>query len=168
MAINKIRNETGGPSGYQGEWSGFGVDLSTGALKLVAKDTIIPQRAIELFVKVPLSGTAIHTASTNWQNPELGSIMITRVVLNITTASTGASTLDIGYTPTSATTTSDTFLDGVSGTPAAVFDSADAGLDSGANDAAQIAAAGKWVTFNQATGDTTGLIGNAYIFYYAL
>ena len=91
--------------------------------------------------------------------------MILRAWLDITTASTGASTIDVGYTATTATTTSDTLLDGVSGTPAAVFDSMNAALDSGANAKAQKAASAKWITMTSASGDTTGLVGKLYVQY---
>lgn len=112
-----------------------------------------------------LSGATIHAGTVAWQNPESAAIQIQRVTLDITTASTGASTLDIGYTATNATTSSDTFLDGVSGTPAALFDSMNAALDSGANAKAQNGASGKWVTVTEASGDATGLVGNLYVFY---
>ena len=111
-----------------------------------------------------ISGAALHAANlTAWTAP--AAAMILRVWLDITTASTGASTIDVGYTATTATTSSDTLLDGVSGTPAAVFDSMDAALDSGANAKAQKAASGKWITMDEASGDTTGLVGKLYIQY---
>jgi len=113
---------------------------------------------------VAIDGAALHAANlTLWTAP--AAALILRVVLNITTASTGASTIDIGYTATTATTTSDTLLDGVSGTPAAVFDSMNAALDSGANAKAQLAASGKWITADEASGDTTGMVAVAYIQY---
>jgi hypothetical protein len=79
---------------------------------------------------------------------------------------TGACTVDIGYTATTATTTSDTLLDGVDVNAAvALFDSRNHALDSGANAKAQKAASGKWITADSASGDATGLVANAYIFY---
>lgn len=113
---------------------------------------------------VTLSGAAIHAGVVAiWVAPAAS--IIKRVIINITTASTGASTLDVGYTATNATTASDTLLDGVSGTPSAIFDSMDAALDSGANAKAQLAANAKWITISEASGDTTGLVGRAYIEY---
>jgi hypothetical protein len=91
--------------------------------------------------------------------------IITRAILNITTPSSGASTIDIGLTAVSATTSSDTLLDGVSGTPAAAFDSGDSSLDTAANDQAQTLASGKWVTIDEVSGDTTGLVGKLFIYY---
>lgn len=114
---------------------------------------------------VAISGTALHAANlTLWTAP--AAALIDRVVLDITTQSTGASTIDIGYTATTATTSSDTLLDGVSGASVAVFDSADPALDSGANAHAQKAAAAKWITADEASGDTTAMVANLYIWYW--
>jgi hypothetical protein len=126
--------------------------------------TAVGNRVIKTGV-LALAGAALHAGIVAWTNPEGADIIVLRAVADITTASTGASTLDIGLTAVSATTTSDTLLDGISGTPAAVFDSMNAALDSGANAKAQKLAAGKWVTVDEATGDTTGLVGNLYISY---
>lgn len=112
-----------------------------------------------------LTGAALQAGVQSWVNPEGAAIIVLRALLNITTASTGASTIGVGVTPTSATTASDTLLDGVSGTPAALFDSMNAALDAGANAKAQGLAAGKWVTVASASGDTTGLVGTLYIQY---
>jgi hypothetical protein len=112
-----------------------------------------------------VSGTALHAANlTAWTAP--AAAIIQRVLFNITTVSTGASTIDVGYTASTATTSSDTLLDGVDGNAAtALFDSANAALDSGANAKAQLAASGKWITMDEASGDTTGLVGVLYIQY---
>jgi hypothetical protein len=120
--------------------------------------------AVERVARFAISGDALHAANlTAFTAP--AACVITRAILNITTQSTGASTIDIGLTATTATTTSDTLLDGVSGAAVAVFDSADAGLDSGANDMAQALASGKWVTIDEASGDTSGLVGVLFIYY---
>jgi hypothetical protein len=112
-----------------------------------------------------ISGDLLHAGNLAWTNPETVTIIILRVILNITTASTGASTIDVGVTATSATTTSDTLLDGVSGTPAAVFDSMNAALDSGANAKAQSLVAAKWVTLDEASGDTSGMVATLTVQY---
>jgi len=111
-----------------------------------------------------VGGTALHAANlTVWTAP--AAAIILRVLLNVTTQSTGACTVDVGYTPTSGTTSSDTLLDGVSVAAAAIFDSMDPTLDSGANAKAQLAASGKWITIDEASGDATGLVAVAYVFY---
>ena len=113
---------------------------------------------------VALSGAAIH-AGTVTAKAFAASAMVLRVIADITTASTGACTLDIGYTATTATTSSDTFLDGISAASIAVFDSMNAALDTGTNAKAQKAASGKWITVTEASGDATGLVGTLYIEY---
>ena len=129
-----------------------------------AYGTVAPDRAVKVGVKA-ITGAALHAGVLAWQNPEAVAIIVLREWLDITTQSTGASTIDSGVTPTSATTSSDTLLDGVSGAAVAVFDSMNAALDSGANAKAQKLAAGKWVTIAEASGDVTGLVANLYIEY---
>lgn len=113
-----------------------------------------------------IAKVALVKASTNvlsWANPEATSIIITKVVVDITTASTGASTIDIGTATVSATTTGDNLIDGVSGAAIAVVDNTD---DKGTNGKSkQKLATGKWVTGTQASGDITGIAGYAYIHY---
>lgn len=121
----------------------------------------------QIVTTVTLSGATIHAGVfTAWTAP--AAAIVDRLEMNITTASTGASTLDCGYTAVSATTSSDTMLDGVSGTPAALFDSMNAALDSGANAKAQLAASAKWITCAEASGDVTGLVGKLYVYYHTL
>lgn len=114
---------------------------------------------------VPISGAALQAANlTLWTAP--AAAIILRVLLDVTTVATAACTVDIGYTATTATTSSDTLLDGVDVNAAiALFDSMNAALDSGANAKAQKAASGKWITADSASGDATGLVATAYIFY---
>lgn len=114
---------------------------------------------------VSISGAALHAANlTLWTAP--ANAVVLRVVLDVTTVATGAATVDIGYTATTATTSSDTFLDGVDVNAAiALFDSMNAALDAGANAKAQKAASAKWITADEASGDTTGMVAVAYIFY---
>ena len=100
-----------------------------------------------------------------WANPEAVSILITRVLLDITTKATAACTVDVGTTATSATTSSDNLLDGVDvGTAAGLFGSIN---EAGTNGKSrQKLAAGKWVTGSMASGAAAGLVGSAYIEYY--
>jgi hypothetical protein len=114
---------------------------------------------------VAISGAALQAANlTLWTAP--AAAIVLRVLLNVTTVATAACTVDIGYTAVSATTSSDTFLDGVDVNAAtALFDSMNAALDTGANAKAQLAASGKWITADSASGDATGLVANVYIQY---
>lgn len=135
---------------------------------MAAFGTVTFDRGVKVTV-VSLTGAAIHAGTGGvvaWQNPEASSILVQRAVLNLTTVASGACTLDIGVTATSATTSSDTLLDGVDANAAiGVFDSMDASLDTGANAHAQLLASGKWVTIDEKTGDATGLVAKLYIQY---
>jgi hypothetical protein len=117
-----------------------------------------------------VNGTTLHAASGGvlaWTNPEIVAIIIDRAVLDITTVATGACTIDVGVTEVSAATTSDTLLDGVDANAAtAVFDSMNAALDTGANAKAQKLAAAKWVTIDEKSGDSTGMVANLYVYYH--
>ncbi len=168
--IDKVTTATTANARNLPDATGIVYETSTGALKYNNAGTIVPVGSLganyrqEQIYAYAVSGDALHAANlTAFTAPAAG--IITRAVLNITTASTGASTIDVGVTATTATTSSDTLLDGVSGTPAAVFDSADAGLDTGANDMAQAIASGSWVTMDEASGDTTGLVGTLFIWF---
>jgi hypothetical protein len=118
-----------------------------------------------------LTGAAIHAGTGGviaWVNPEATAILITRILLDLTTPNTtGACTLDIGTTATDATTTSDNLIDGVDvNTAAGLFDNIS---DAGSNGKSrQKLAVGKWVTIDEKTGNTTGLVGTLYIFYIVL
>jgi hypothetical protein len=117
---------------------------------------------------VAISGALVHAGTGGvialW-TASAASIIL-RVILDVTTKSDGASTVDVGYTVASATTTSDTILDGIdTGAGTSFSDSMNAALDAGGNALAQKAAAGGWITIDEKSGDTTGLVANAYIFY---
>jgi hypothetical protein len=117
--------------------------------------------------KKSLTGAGLHAGVLNWQNPEASSILVLREVLNVTTVATAACTVDSGVTATSATTASDTLIDGLDVNSAiGVFDSNN-DTDNGTNGVAkpQLLAAGKWVTFKEASGNATGLVADAYIYY---
>lgn len=100
-----------------------------------------------------------------WQNPESTSIIIDRILLNVTTASTSAGTVDVGTTASSATTSSDNLIDGLDVNAATgLFDNI---TDKGTNGKSrQLLASGKWVTASQASGAVAGLVGYAYISYF--
>ncbi len=111
-----------------------------------------------------LSGAAIHAAVVNWQNPEAVSIIIKRIIIDVTTPATSAASLDAGTTSVGATTASDNLIDGIDvHTAAGLFST----LDGDATNAKQQQklAAAKWVTFKEISGDITGLVANAYIEY---
>lgn len=124
------------------------------------------QRNVKVAV-VPL--TAVDTAGGlfAWQNKDARAVIVDRIVVDITTPSSGACTADIGFTATSATTLSDNLIDGASlATSAKVLDNLD---DKGTNGKAkQKVASGKWVTGSVASGASAGVVGNAYIHYHTV
>jgi len=181
MAVNKIKRQSGTLGMVYGpDQSGIKVDSSSklityrdsaSTVKSVPADEAVgasTDQATRVAVRT-LTGAEIHAGTGGvvaWTNPESVAIVVNRVVLDLTTASTGACTLDIGVTETTSTTTSDTLLDGIDANAAvAVFDSMNAALDSGANAKAQKLAAAKWVTIDEKSGDATGLVANLYIHY---
>lgn len=99
-----------------------------------------------------------------WQNPHENAVIVTRVVLDITTKTSGAGTLDVGMTATSAATSADNLIDGLDVNAATgVFDNVENQGTNGTG--AQKVASGKWVTASKATGNMAGLVGYAYITY---
>lgn len=120
---------------------------------------------VSVIAKVDLGAADTGGGVLAWQNPESTSIIIDRIMLNVTTKSSAACTLDVGTTATSATTSSDNLLDGVDvGTAAGLFDNI---TDGGTNGKSrQLLASGKWVTASKASGAAAGLVGYAYISYF--
>lgn len=114
--------------------------------------------------KVPL--TAVDTAGGlfAWQNKDAKDVIVQRIILDITTPSSGACTANIGQTATSSVTSSNNLIDGASLASAAkLLDNlGDAGTNGKAK---QKVASGKWVTGSVASGASAGVVGNVYIEY---
>lgn len=111
--------------------------------------------AFELDITGGASDTGVFEALQNTTGKDL---FIVSVGLQIVTGSTGASTLDIGYTATSATTSSDTLIDGLSGATAVYSGS------SGTNGKPCTRwMSGKWITVAEASGDVDGLVAKLHI-----
>lgn len=115
------------------------------------------------YAQIDIAANASTGVQESWQNPTGAAILVTRLILDVTTKSSGAATLDIGYTATDATTTSDTGLDGVDvGTATGTFDNIE---DQGTNGKSTLKmAAGKWITVDH-KADTTALVGTLTIEY---
>lgn len=128
-----------------------------------AAGTVTFDRSTKI-AKVALGAADTGGGVLSWQNPEAVSIIITRIVLDVTTAATAACTIDVGTTATNATTSVDNLIDGLDINAAAgVFDNI---TDKGTNGKArQKLAAGKWVTGSKASGAAAGTVGSAYIHY---
>lgn len=155
--------------------SGGSLDVESGA-SLKIGGTAIGASAAELnhlqyadkmtkVVKVALAAVDTGGGVFAWQNTEeSAAIIILRVTLDVTTASSGACTVNVGTTATSATTSSDNLIDGLDVNSAAgVFDNV---TDGGTNGKSrQKLADDKWVTGSVATGASAGIVGSAYIEY---
>jgi hypothetical protein len=116
-------------------------------------------------VKVALVASDVAGGVFAWKNPEIGSIIITKIITDVTVVATGACTLDIGTTAVNAGTLSDNLLDGIDvHTAIGLLGLAD-GADANGK-AQQKLAAGKWVTGSKASGATAGLVGNVHITYH--
>lgn len=144
------------------------VDLQTDATVLgtVADSvgTVAFDRSTKI-AKVALGAADTGGGVISWQNPESVSILVTRIVLDVTTQSTGSCTIDIGTTATSATTPSDNLIDGISIATAGVIDNLLAATLGTNGKTAQKLASGKWVTGSKDSGAAAGTVGFAYIHY---
>jgi hypothetical protein len=104
----------------------------------------------------------------SWQNPESGPILVQHVVLNVTTKTTGACSVDVGTTDTNATTSSDTLIDGKDINAATGIFTNDESAGTNGKPFKRLAA-GKWVTASMvAGGATAGLVGTYEIYYTVL
>ncbi|MEA2781439.1 MAG: hypothetical protein QOK29_2983 [Rhodospirillaceae bacterium] len=122
-----------------------------------------PRWSNEKTVKVPLTAGSSAGGVLAWQNPESVAILITGLVVDVTTKSTGAGTASFG-TAANGTTSSANLIDTLDvGTAAGTFDN---NTDKGTlGKTRQRLATGSYVTGSQATGAVAGLVGNAYITY---
>ena len=115
---------------------------------------------------VKIARVALATAGGvfAWQNPEASSILIHRVLIDVTTVATGACTIDVGTTAVSAATSSDTLIDGLDvNAGIGLFDNI---TEKGSNGKSrQKLASGKWVTASQASGAIAGIVGYGYVVY---
>jgi len=98
-------------------------------------------------------------------NPEGRDLIITRFIVNVTTAATGAANADFGVAA-DGTTSSDTLLDGQDiGTAAAIFDNID---DQGTNGQSVLLWASDEYITGTPSATAAGLVGYAYIEYIAV
>lgn len=96
------------------------------------------------------------------QAPDRNTYVVDLVILDVTTASTGACTIDVGVAANS-TTLSDTLIDGVSVAATGQMNNYD---DKGTNGrAVRKTASGNFITASVASGASAGLVGKYYIRY---
>lgn len=95
-------------------------------------------------------------------NPEGVEVLVTRVVIDVNTPSTGACTVDAGIAA-NGTTLNDTLIDGLSVATAGVFDNIS---EAGTNGKARAAwGASQFLTISKASGAAAGLVGFVYVHY---
>lgn len=106
-------------------------------------------------VKVPLTATTATTggAVASWANVEAQDIIISRIVIDVVTQSTGAANVAVGVAA-NGTTSATTFFAAQAVGAAGVFSNATAAK----------ATTSQFVTVT-GSADTTGLVGSLYIYY---
>lgn len=115
-------------------------------------------------LKVPLTAATGTTVGgvLKLVNPEGADLLITRVLFDITTKSTGAATLDVGVDDDGATS-NDTIMDGLDvGTAAGLFDNIE---NQGTNGKSAVRWPSGYYLVATASASVAGLVGNAYIEY---
>ena len=159
--------------------AGIYVDSNDGyKLKYIANGVVAPiqdasgvQSGVEVTTVFSLLGTLWHTGNgganiLSWPNPNAGSIIITRVLISETHASTGAATMAAGTTTASKITASDNLIDdfNLATTAPATYSN----LNKTDTEVDELPlASGGWITFT-ASADPSGFTGNAYIFWFAV
>lgn len=103
----------------------------------------------------------------SWKNPEAGPILVIHLAVIVTTKATEACSLDCGTTADSATTSSDTLIDGKDVTTAAGTFTNDESAGANGKPFKRLEA-GKWVTGSVASGASAGLKGAYEIYYIVL
>lgn len=114
------------------------------------------------YIKVPLAALDTAGGILGVVNPLAVDLLVSEVIIDVTTKSTGACTADIGQTPTSITTSSNNLLTALDvGTAAGTFDNI---TEKGASGKSRVKwTSGTWITASKASGAAAGLVGNAYI-----
>lgn len=112
-------------------------------------------------VKIPLSAVDAAAGIFTWTNNEPAAVIVTKVTVDVTTASTGACSISIGQAATAIL--SNNLIDTLSVATAGSFDNI---TDKGTNGKSrQRVAVGQLVTGSTASGASAGLAGNVYIDY---
>ena len=96
----------------------------------------------------------------SWANPESGRIVITGIMVDVTTPSTAAATMNAGSAANAATSSSN-LINGV--TIGSVEDIDDVSNKGAAGNTVLGVNLGQAITFSTASGASAGMAGNAYI-----
>jgi len=138
------------------------VELGNTVIKTSAPTTYGDRVPVTVKVTMATGGSTAGDMLA-WKNPTGGNIIVTHFAIDVTTVSSGAATIDAGVAA-NGTTSSDTLVDGASiQTTARVIDNV---KDAGTNGtSAQKMTSTQYITCSEASGDTTGFAGAAYITY---
>jgi hypothetical protein len=155
----------------------IGQDGGAGGEKAISGDATLANTGVLTIsdshmkrVKTALSSGAANAFCLAWQNPEDHAIIVTRLIVDLTTAGgTGTAELDFGPA-NDATTHADGLIDGVDANAIAIYDNIE---DQGTNgqSVCKLDAAGgttDYITGQILTEAANSLVGNAYIFYTAV
>jgi len=142
-----------------------GTDLEKIAteLGLIGTDLNANTKTVKGALTADVSGNFAFT----WQNPESVAILVTRVIIDVTTAGgTGSSLLDVGVVANATSTAAD-IIDNLDLNADAVTDHLLVG-GAGAGGVHRVAANGgasDWITGKIIDKDASSLVGNYYIDY---
>ncbi len=98
----------------------------------------------------------------SWQNETGLDVFVTRVVIEVTTATSGACTVDVGQAATAVS--SDNLLDGLNANATGESDNAQNGGTNGDKVGKKVAT-GEFVTASMKTSAAAGLVGSYYVFF---
>ena len=142
--------------------------IGSGGTLTIADGATFALNGADRLVKVKkqaLVAAATSGGVLSWVNPTASTIIVERLILDVTTVATGSATVDCGI-GSAATTIDDTLIDGLDVNAAVgAFDNISSAGSNGK--AVKRLASGEYVTCTQKSGDVTGLVGSAFIHYYA-
>jgi hypothetical protein len=114
--------------------------------------------------KVALAAVDSGGGIFSWVNPYSAAILVNKVIVDVTTAASGACSIDIGETAVNGTTQADNLIDGLDiHTSTGQYSTVD---QAGANGKERIKVpSGAWMTGSKDSGTSSGLVGYVYIFH---
>lgn len=143
------------------------LDCSASGGKVVVSlipDTGTSGSRIEQVARVALDNAPAQGGVASWANPVSGTIIISKLIVDLTTKSTTTGdTIDCGVAADGDTTDDDLVDGGDVGSVATLNSATNAGTN---GSLARQAASGEYVTCSASSGTAAGLAGFAYIHYY--
>jgi hypothetical protein len=131
-------------------------------LQQFPNSTVTGLQVVKLAIPVQVALTGVLSGGA-MLNPFGYDVIIEQATLRITTASTGASTMDIGVAA-DAVTSNDGLFDGMSGAATGLFTNTE---DPGTNGEQTIVwGSTQYITVAEASGDVAGIIGSLYVTCY--